>query len=491
MHNSFIAKYFEKILSYRRMKTTKPINYILLFMFLVNSTVANISAGHQWVTSDIDSIMEASSRNDYFAQGFLALVYIHGDKNRQIDYDKAYKLAVLSSEGGHWLGHFALGYLYRNEPIGPDLQKVRELYLKCFQDRDGTLIKLSARKDPVACYVLGEIFTSDELRPLVLPDLKLAFRHYEISSEAGYAPSAVQLALFKIHSLISGNQDNVEDEQQNGIDTLKLAVQKNLPSAHHYLGRAYFEGNTGSKDLEMALVHFRAAADKGYGESQLILADYYAQGLVGPPKYDIAKRYASLALKTHYEKAKQKLDYLDQLQSKPSGVSNVDLNNELLPEIPTNEPILPVPLVEEMESLKTNDNFSSTLLPSSYSKIESNQPEKNEGNKNETEAENVSQIIPTLSAVSEQSSSSICEDAKKYYWGRGVEKDYTRAYNLFLQAAQTGHPESSRYLGLMFLSGKGVIKNVKSSIEWFEKAAAGGDDMGRRSLERLRMLRAE
>ena len=363
--------------------------------------------------------------------------------------------------------------------------------MKCFQDRDGTLIKLSARKDPVASYVLGEIFTSDELRPLVLPDLKLAFRHYEISSEAGYAPSAVQLALFKIHSLISGNQDNVVDEQQNGIDTLKLAVQKNLPSAHHYLGRAYFEGNTGSKDLEMALVHFRAAADKGYGESQLILADYYAQGLVGPPKYDIAKRYASLALKTHYEKAKQKLDYLDQLQSKPSDVSNVDLNNELLPEIPTNEPILPVPLVEEMESLKTNDNFSSTLLPSSYSKIESNQPEKNEGNKNETEAENVSQIIPTLSAVSEQSSSSICEDAKKYYWGRGVEKDYTRAYNLFLQAAQTGHPESSRYLGLMFLSGKGVIKNVKSSIEWFEKAAAGGDDMGRRSLERLRMLRAE
>ena len=49
--------------------------------------------------SDIDSIMEASSQNDPFAQAFLALVYVHGDKNRQIDYDKAYKLAVLSSEG--------------------------------------------------------------------------------------------------------------------------------------------------------------------------------------------------------------------------------------------------------------------------------------------------------------------------------------------------------------------------------------------------------
>ena len=145
----------------------------------------------------------------------------------------------------------------------------------------------------------------------------------------------------------------------------------------------------------------------GYGESQLILADYYAQGLVGSLKYDIAKRYASLALKTHYEKAKQKLDYLDQPQSKPSGVSNVDLNNELLPEIPTNEPILPVPLVEEMESLKTNDNFSSTYYHPRIQRLNQFSQKKMKEIKNETEAENVSQIIPTLSAVSEQSSSSI------------------------------------------------------------------------------------
>ena len=63
---------------------------------------------------------------------------------------------------------------------------------------------------------------------------------------------------------------------------MQKGLDQKLPSAHHYLGRAYFEGNTGSKEIEMALVHFRAAADKGYGESQLILADFYAQGLVGP-----------------------------------------------------------------------------------------------------------------------------------------------------------------------------------------------------------------
>ena len=74
----------------------------------------------------------SSSQNDPFAQGFLSLVYAHGDKSVKIDYDN--KLAMLS-ESNHWLGHFALGFLYRSEPIGPDLLKVRELYLKAFQIR--------------------------------------------------------------------------------------------------------------------------------------------------------------------------------------------------------------------------------------------------------------------------------------------------------------------------------------------------------------------
>ena len=42
----------------------------------------------------------------------------------------------------------------------------------------------------------------------------------------------------------------------------------------------------------MALVHFQAAADRGYSTSQLIVAHFYAYGLTGPVKLDIALRYA-------------------------------------------------------------------------------------------------------------------------------------------------------------------------------------------------------
>ena len=83
--------------------------------------------------------------------------------------ENAHKLAKISSDAGHWLGHFALGYLLRFEPLGPNLEEVRLHYLEAFQDPDGQMVKLAARKDPIASYVLGEIFTSDELRPTIIP----------------------------------------------------------------------------------------------------------------------------------------------------------------------------------------------------------------------------------------------------------------------------------------------------------------------------------
>ena len=285
------------------MNIFKSFLFFVFSLFYVGSFCIYATPGQKWIDSNLDAIMEASSQNDSFAQAFLSMVYTHGDKEVNIDFEKAYKLAVLASDSNHWLGHFALGYLYRSEPIGPDLKKVRELYLKCFQDSDGTLLNLPPKRSN--CWLCaGRNIYSDLLRPQVLPDLKLAFRHYEISSQLGYGPSSVQLSLFKIHDLIETGKSSSDDKKE-GIKILNFAVQKKLPSAHHYLGRAYFEGSSVGQDYKMALIHFQAAADMGYGESQLILADFYSKGLTGAPKMDLAKRYARLALKTNYKKVRK------------------------------------------------------------------------------------------------------------------------------------------------------------------------------------------
>ena len=465
------------------MNISKTLSFFLFSIFYFGKFCIFATPGQKWIDSNLDAIMEASSQNDSFAQAFLSLVYVHGDKEVNIDHEKAYKLAVLASDSNHWLGHFALGYLYRSEPIGPDLQTVRELYLKCFQDADGTLIKLAARKDPIASYVLGEIFTSDLLRPQVLPDLKLAFRHYEISSQLGYGPSSVQLSLFKIHDLIETRKSN-SDEKKDGIRILNMAVQKKLPSAHHYLGRAYFEGNSVASDYQMALIHFQAAADMGYGESQLILADFYSKGLTGAPKMDLAKRYARLALKTNYKKAQEKLDELSSLESTSSPETTVipEVDISMTKDLSENEVLIPPP---PRPASVRGDDFNSALLPSPYATSESMIVTPPSNRASDTK------VMPRIQAQNDnsfQEGSTTIEVAKDYYWGRGVEKNYQRAHQLFLDSANKGNPESSRYLGLMYLSGNGVTKNLKTSIQWFEKAAVMGDKMSKDNLKKLKKL---
>ena len=145
----------------------------------------------------------------------------------------------------------------------------------------------------------------------------------------------------------------------------------------------------------------------------------------------------------------------------PSGVSNVDLNNELLPEIPTNEPILPVPLVEEMESLKTNDNFCLHYYHPRIQRLNQISQKKMKEIKMKLRLRMFHRLFQHCRPfLSNQVPVSV--KMQKSIIGRGVKR-HTRAAT-FSYRQQTGHL-NLQYLGLMFLSGKGVIKNVKSSIE--------------------------
>ena len=72
------------------------------------------------------------------------------------------------------------------------------------------------------------------------------------------------------------------------------------------------------------------------------------------------------------------------------------------------------------------------------------------------------------------SNSDLLSDAKKHYFGRGAELDLNRAFVMFSQSAEQGNAESARYLGIMYLRGKGVSKDSQKALEWFTIAADGG-----------------
>ena len=213
--------------------------YLLSLLFL-NQVIFAIE-GAKWIQSDLSELTDAADSGDAYAQGFLALCYLHGDKGLDVSQLEARFFAENSASRGHWLGHFVLGYLSRFQPIGPDFSQVAKYLLKSFRDPDGKLIKQAAIGDPVACYVLAEIFLSEEIQTVLQPDMKLAADYYDISSEAGYSPAFVQSALIRIHGLKDA-LTNDKKVLKEGIEFLQKGVDQKLPAAHHYLATCFLEG---------------------------------------------------------------------------------------------------------------------------------------------------------------------------------------------------------------------------------------------------------
>ena len=81
-----------------------------------------------------------------------------------------------------------------------------------------------------------------------------------------------------------------------------------------------------------------------------------------------------------------------------------------------------------------------------------------------------------------------CEEAKKSYWGQGESVDFIKAARLFEESANLGNAEASRYLGIIFLRGKGTEKDLKKAMYWFEQSADGGDELAKKNLATLRSV---
>ncbi|CAO4840986.1 MAG: hypothetical protein CNLJKLNK_01048 [Holosporales bacterium] len=65
-----------------------------------------------------------------------------------------------------------------------------------------------------------------------------------------------------------------------------------------------------------------------------------------------------------------------------------------------------------------------------------------------------------------------------YFYGKGIKKNYQRAFKYFSIAAGFNDSRSLNKLGLMYYYGNGVEKNDAKALNNFKKAAAFGSKMG-------------
>jgi TPR repeat protein len=465
-----------------------------LSIFLVNQVLIG-SMGSKWLQSSLQELETAANQGDAYAQAYLGLCYMHGEKELDISLLEARYHAENSARQAHWLGDFVLGYLSRQPPLGPDPQKVSSHYLRVFRDPDGRVIKQAALGDPIAAFTLAEILTSEEVKSYLEPDLKMASSYYELAAYEGYAPAAVQYGLMILHNVVAAG--DTELNQAKGIRLLQDAVDDKLPSAHHYLGRCYLEGTGVDVDKTLAFIQFQAAADRGYGMSQLILANFYAQGVTGPPDFKQAIHYAQLAVE---QKTTGADEALKKINAMVDDASSDDLG-EFPPELSLEESIpqnsfedLPEPkqvTFDPGDPSRVETPSKSFRIPSPYGQT------RNTGTQQPDEAilaNTVAPPIPPSPLVSVPSADlpvkakDLCEQGKRAYWGQRQQVDFIEAARLFERAAELGNAEAARYLGIIYLRGKGTAKDLVKAMKWFEESAAGGDALAKKNLFSLKSV---
>ncbi|MDH3980741.1 MAG: transglycosylase SLT domain-containing protein [Gammaproteobacteria bacterium] len=77
------------------------------------------------------------------------------------------------------------------------------------------------------------------------------------------------------------------------------------------------------------------------------------------------------------------------------------------------------------------------------------------------------------------------EEAVRYQYGEGVERDYARAYQLYCIAALQGDGEAAYHLGWMHLNGHGMAADDALAVGWFKVAGERGDPYSQRLLDEV------
>jgi len=68
-----------------------------------------------------------------------------------------------------------------------------------------------------------------------------------------------------------------------------------------------------------------------------------------------------------------------------------------------------------------------------------------------------------------------------YYWGRGAEQDYGKAFKWLGKSAGQGYAEAQYVLGGMYYLGEGTEQDYVLAHFWFNQAAAQGNEKARKS----------
>ncbi len=89
-------------------------------------------------------------------------------------------------------------------------------------------------------------------------------------------------------------------------------------------------------------------------------------------------------------------------------------------------------------------------------------------------------------AIDKGSSGAMANSGWIYYYGKGVEQDYKKAYDFFMCSAKsTSNKMAMFYLGEMYEKGHYVKADLETALYWYRESALQGDKAAKKRLEAI------
>ena len=72
-----------------------------------------------------------------------------------------------------------------------------------------------------------------------------------------------------------------------------------------------------------------------------------------------------------------------------------------------------------------------------------------------------------------------------HYNGWGVKQDYAKALELINKSVEQGNAAALTNLGLMYIDGEGVLRDMVSAHMWINISSVNGQEVARTSFDKL------
>lgn len=405
-------------------------NYALALTFLgkiyQNLTVLNVKKNN---ANALELLNKASKQNDPRALASLSIMYKSGFEGIKKDSlvaanyaEKSLSYSKTEADKGNVYYIYYFGSLQKNSAIKKvDYEMALYWYKKAIEKGSG-----DAASD------IGDMYSYGQG---VEKNYNKAISFYKIAIEKGYF-----LAMQKIAALY--RKKDFKDDQK-AIEWYTKAAEKGNTDAMSALGYGYSNNYFGANDAELAIKWSLKAANKGDQTCINNMGNIYRYGWGGIEKN--SKTAREWFLKGAEKEYSSSYKHLGDLSYSGEGVPK-DYQEAIKWYIKATE--------------VDNSIFSTYLFDI--------------GNVYKNDLKDYLKAIEWYNkSINRRYLWAALPLAEIYYQGLGVKRDYAKAFQLYLKAAESGYSkEATQWVAIMYKEGKGVEKDKKLAAEWQAKYEA-------------------